>query len=261
MKKAYGINSDCIVDQSELTTLELIKKTGFTSFFTSECNNQSVKELKCKADELGLNFEFIHAPFRGINAIWEEGDEYLSLYNGIIEAIDSASNNNVPAVIIHTSSGWNPPSVSEIGFKRYDNLLEYAKNKGVILAFENLRSYKHVVCFVERYKNESNVKFCYDFGHQHCYTPNDDFISLFNDKTIYTHIHDNHGFIDFVKDGDEHLLPFDGTCDYAKLIKDLYSFGYKGSLMLEVFNSSREDYKNLSPEEFISLSFDRAKKL
>jgi sugar phosphate isomerase/epimerase len=261
MKREYGINSDCIAGQSEITTLELIKKIGFSSFFTNACNNEKVKELKAKADELGLTFEFIHAPFRGINAIWEEGDGYLSIYNGMIEAIDSASNNNIPSVIIHTSSGWNPPNVSEIGIERYDNLLKYSKEKGVNLVLENLRSYKHLACFTDRYKNESFVKYCFDFGHQHCYTPTVDFISIFADKTAYTHIHDNHGYIDNVIDGDEHLLPFDGTCDYNKIINDLETNNYTGSLMLEVSNSARKDYKELSAEEFILTAFERAKKL
>ena len=194
MRKIFGINSDCIDGQNELLTLELIKKAGFTRTFTSECNNEIIKAYKAKADELNITVEFLHAPFRGINAIWEEGDGYLNLYNGMIEAIDTASANNIPAVIIHTSSGWTPPEINQLGLQRYDDLLSYATQKGVILTFENLRSFKHVSCFVERYKENDNVRFCFDFGHNHCYTPNDDFISLFGNKTICTHIHDNHGY-------------------------------------------------------------------
>ena len=260
MEKIFGINSDCIDGQDELLTLELIKKTGFTRTFTSECNNEKIKVYKKKADELNIIVEFLHAPFRGINAMWEDGDGYLNIYNGMIEAIDTASANDIPAVIIHTSSGWNPPEISQIGIDRYDYLLDYAIKKGVVLAFENLRSFKHVSCFVERYKDNDSVRFCYDFGHNHCYTPNDDFISLFGDKTICTHIHDNNGYIADL-DGDEHLLPFDGTVNYGKIVKALDKVGYKGSLMLEVFNASKEEYKKLSAEEFVKKAYERIKRL
>lgn len=256
MRKIFGINSDCIDGQNELLTLELIKKAGFTRTFTSECNNEKIKAYKAKADELNIAIEFLHAPFNNINAMWEEGDGYLNIYNGMIEAIHSASANDIPAVIIHTSSGWSPPKISQIGLERYDNLLSCATKKGVVLVFENLRSFKHVSCFVERYKDSQSVRFCYDFGHSHCYTPNDDFISLFGDKTICTHIHDNHGYIAEL-DGDEHLLPFDGTVNYEEIVKALDDAGYKGSLMLEVFNTSKEDYKKLSAEEFIKKAYER----
>ena len=116
MKRSFGINSDCIKDYDELLALELIKKAGFSSTFTNARDSKWVKEYKAKADSLNITVEFLHAPFYGINAMWEEGDGYLTIYNGMIESIDSASENNIPAVIIHTSSGWTPPLLNDIGF-------------------------------------------------------------------------------------------------------------------------------------------------
>ena len=260
MKRLFGINSDCIKDVDEIKVLEIIKKVGFSSFFTDTCNNEKVKNIKAKADDLGLTLEFLHAPSRGINAMWEEGDGYLGIYNGMIEAIDSASANNVPAVIIHTSSGWTPPLLNDIGFSRYDKIVDYAKEKGVTLAFENLRSLSHVAFVVYRYRENENVRFCYDFGHEHCYTNTIKWPNIFTDKIICTHIHDNHGYFKG-KDGDEHLLPYDGTIDYKSCISLLDKYNYKGSLMLEVFNSISENYLKLSIEEFIQLAYDRLEKL
>ena len=102
--------------------------------------------------------------------MWLEGDAYLEVYNGMIDAIDAAAACNVPIVILHVSSGWDTPEINDLGLSRYDAIVDYAEKKGVIAAFENLRKTGNVAYFVDRYENRDCVKFCYDNGHEHCYT-------------------------------------------------------------------------------------------
>lgn len=263
IKRNLGINADCLRGLvSTADTLPLIKEAGFVSFFTNEYLPDEVAAIKERADALQLNFEFIHAPFRGINAMWLSGLEYLTIFNQIKRSIDTAADNGVPAVITHVSSGWNAPAVNDLGLSRYDELVLYAKERGVILAFENLRMVGNLAILIDRYAHFDNVRFCFDSGHEHCYTKTVDWVDIFADKLYCTHVHDNHSrsFEDKASDGDEHLLPFDGTYDYAKMIHKLDKNGYTGSLMLEVFRAMPK-YQALTAEAFLQTAYERIEKI
>ena len=260
MKRKLGINTDCLRDSTdELMTISLAREIGFESITTDSTEKTRVCALKEKAVSLGMDFPFLHAPFRGINAMWEEGDGYLGIYGGMCEAIDSAAFAGVPAVITHVSSGWQAPPVNDLGLSRYDALVDYADEKGVILAFENLRMVGNLACLVDRYEKRDNVRFCLDIGHAHCYTKTVEWMDIFTDKLFATHIHDNIGrpFYDKVNDFDQHLLPFDGTCNYHRMMAKLDEYGFTGALTLEVYRSSREDYKKMTDEAFLATAYDR----
>ena len=264
MKRKLGINCDCLAGLlDEISTLKLARELGFEVFTTSTTEINAVTALKKTADELGMDFPFLHSPYRGINNMWLEGDGYLTIYNGIIEAIDSASACGVGAVVLHVSSGWQAPPVNDLGISRYDALVDYAAEKGVTLAFENLRMVGNLACLMDRYEHRENVRFCYDCGHEHCYTKTVGWIDIFTNKIVATHIHDNMGraFEDKASDPDTHLLPFDGSINYHKILDKLDEYGYAGPLVLEVFRGSREDYMALGAKEFLSTSYDRIKRI
>lgn len=262
MKRKLGINVDCLMGVSPLEAIEMIHRAGFETFFTGNQDRATVAALKQKADELGLCFEFIHAPFNGINNIWLSGMEYLTIHNAMKHSIDLAAENGIPTVITHVSSGWNAPAVNDLGLSRYDELVLYAKEKGVILAFENLRMTGNLAVLIDRYEKLDNVRYCFDCGHEHCYTKTVSWMDLFTTRAICTHIHDNHGrpFEDKVNDFDTHLLPFDGTYNYEKMMRKLDEYGYEGSLMLEVSNR-KSPYCDLSHEDFLQTCYERIKKI
>ncbi len=261
MKRALGIICDCIEDRDTLENLELIKEAGFDSFFSNEFSVKRAVRLKEKADTLGLDYEFIHGPYKNINTMWEEGDGYLGIMSGMKEAIDAAHEAGVAGVILHTSSGWFPPEICDTGLRRFDSVVEYAEKKGVIAVFENLRKVGNLAYFVDRYEKCDAVRFCYDFGHEHAYTKTVCFADIFTDRIWCTHIHDNHGR-GWAKEGntDEHLLPFEGSVDYKSIMKKLNFYNYRGSLMLEVFKN-RALTKTSSDEEFLKLCYKKLVKI
>lgn len=265
MKRKIGINADCFKDpnltygDNSYGSIKKLRELGFDSFFIGELRGSFGKCTEV-GESVGMKFEFIHSPFKGINDMWLEGDDYRKVYGGIKLAIDHASNNAVPVVIMHLSSGWTPPATNEMGFKRFDELIAYAAQKNVIIAIENLRNKENVLEAMERYKDNPNVRYCYDAGHEYCYTPGVDWIEIFGDKLICTHIHDNLGYDPNI-DPDFHYLPFDGTLDYADMIRRLDKIGYTGTLTLEVFNTTKPEYKELSQDEFFALCYEKAKKL
>ena len=262
IKRKLGINAGCLVGITPYDALPLLKKAGFESFFTALCQKDAVAALRARADELGLDFDFIHAPFKGINDMWLSGMDYLTIFNGIKEAIDSAAAYNVPLVITHVSTGWNAPAVNDLGLSRYDELVLYAKERGVILAFENLRMVGNLAILIDRYEKVDNVGFCFDCGHEHCFTKSVRWLDVFGEKVCCTHIHDNYGreWGDYESHVDLHLLPFDGTYDYAPMMERLDRYGFEGSLMLEVFQK-KPQYETMAPEEVLATAYERIKKI
>lgn len=263
MKRKLGLNVDCIIGADPRKTLELAHQIGFESFFAGTRSRECLHDLKKRGDELGMDFEFLHAPFHGINDMWMPGMGYLTLYNGMKDSIDAAAECGIPTVITHVSSGWTPPQVNDLGLSRYDEIVLYAKEKGITVAFENLRMVGNLAVLVDRYEQMDNVMYCYDCGHEHCYTKTVSWLDIFTTRVCCTHIHDNMGrpFEDKVHDFDQHWLPFDGTIDYEKMMRKLDEYGYKGSLTLELNNGVREDYKAMSPEEFLRTAYERIKKI
>lgn len=55
----------------------------------------------------------------------------------------------------------------------------------------------------------------------------------------------------------EHLLPFEGTCDYRRMMQGLNRCGYAGALTLEVNNMRHRD---MCHEDFLSHRYGLIKK-
>lgn len=264
MERKLGIGSDCMLELAdELTAMEMIRAVGFEVITTNSYTPKEVCAIKEKADKLGLGVPFLHAPFSGINKMWLAGDEYRGIYDGMITAIDSAASFAIPAVVCHVSSGWQAPPVNDLGLSRYDALVDYAAQKGVTVAFENLRMVGNLACLIDRYDGRDNVRYCFDCGHEHCYTKTVRWLDIFTDKLIATHIHDNPGrpFEDKVHDFDTHWLPFDGTYDYHTMMRKMNEYRYEGPLVLEVFRAVRPDYEMYDAEGFLKTCYDRIKRI
>ena len=125
MKRKLGINTDCLNGAfDEVSTLVLAHNVGFEAITTSATSIHDVCNLKNKADALGIDFPYLHSPFKNINSMWLQGEDFRTVYNGIIESIDSASACGVDAVVVHVSSGWQAPPVNDLGLSRFDSLVE-----------------------------------------------------------------------------------------------------------------------------------------
>lgn len=261
MERKLGIMAGCLPGVAEIDALEKIKAAGFEMTFAAAYDVKTVCDMKEKCEQLGLSLEFLHAPFRGINDFWRSGLAYRTLRDNMKASIDSAAAADVPVVVIHGSSGWFPPPLCDIGFARFDDMVEYAMDKGVKIAFENVRKLGNITVLLERYKKIPNVGFCYDCGHEHCYTETVHFLDIYGARTLCTHIHDNTGRDkeDPMKDADSHLMPFDGDIDYADMMARMKKFGYNGSLTLEI--GKEGEYLEKSDEEFLAIAYERIAKI
>lgn len=239
---------------------ELIKNAGFDSvmiWWEDTDDGVSVKRTDYRplADKHGLYIENAHLPFEEANNIWlpsSIGEDYaLSICNQIRECWEF----KIPTVVMHLSKGKNPPPYNEVGLHRLKKIVAAAEKYNVNIAFENLR-YVEYLDFVFQNIQSDKIGFCYDSGHNNCYTPEIDVFEKYKNKLLALHLNDNIG-----NDDDMHMLPFDGTANWDKIIKTLKDIEYKGVLSLEVQQDKHIKYMNLSGEEYLALAFEKVKKI
>ena len=243
--------------------MSIIKDKGFDTCFFSWFPETDVSALKRHADGIGLEIETLHAPFSKINSMWDESTNEGDYYTEELKkCIRDAGYNGIPYVIMHTSFGIDAPISSRMGLTRFEKLVVEAEKYGVKLAFENLEFPRLAALLLDYFKCDT-VGFCYDTGHENCFTPGMKFLPMFGERLFCTHIHDN--LSDRVENSDNyrsdlHRIPFDGIIDFESVCKDIKKTGYTGSFMLEVTNRS-DFYGDISFEAFVNKAYEAALKL
>ena len=235
----------------------LFREAGISStFLYSELKNFD----KVTEDFLGkgIAVESLHAPFSNINDIWLEGEAGEVSLARLMDSVDKCARYNIPVSVVHTSSGWEiPEGVTETGICRYERLFEYADKRGVTIAVENLRRPDIFDYFMKNY----NVGFCWDCGHENCFTEGVRFMRDYGERAVALHIHDN--MCD--RGVDNHLLPFDGKIDFGLVAYELADKVYGGTLMLEISKNSKKNgiaiYESLTDEQFIMIAKQAAERL
>lgn len=102
------------------------------------------------------------------------------------------SRHNIPTVVIHLINGDTPPPPIQLGLDRIKYLVELAEQKEVNIALKNLRRLEHLQFVFENIKS-GRLGFCYDSGHENCYTKGADLLSLYGNRLMALHLHDNDG--------------------------------------------------------------------
>ena len=246
--RKIGMNLGAKAGLSVREYSEKMRAAGFEAVFTETPPIAECDEIGNAFCEFGLSWESIHAPFKGINNIWLDNLDGDEMYKRLISAVDICSKVRVPVTVMHLSSGMNPPSVNMIGTDRFAKIIDFAGEKGVTVAFENQRMMTNIVYAMERFSSCENVGFCWDTGHENCFTPGWHYMPLFGDRLVCTHIHDNNG----VFNSDEHLIPFDGNIDFQSVADEIRASGYKGSVMLEVFCENSHRYDDMEYDSYFA---------
>ncbi|MBR2907207.1 MAG: sugar phosphate isomerase/epimerase [Clostridia bacterium] len=244
-------------DKTDEEILARMKEYGFGAIFTGMPEPDRLAELAPKVREAGLDYDFIHAPFKGINTIWEEGEEGEEMLNRLLATVDGCAKNEIPIVVIHLSSGVGAPMINDLGVERFDRLIRHAGTVGVKVAMENQRKIGNIAALMERYTAEQHVGFCWDNGHEACFTPGREYMPLFGDRLLCLHIHDNRCLYNV----DEHYLPFDGLIDFRRVADHIRASGYRGSVMLETKGRGKGFYTGLTEEEFLERAYMQANRL
>ena len=249
--------------------IKIFNQIGFEGFFTL-WNKEETAECRRLADELGLLYQSVHAPFGKIEKLWGDDENAAeSVANELVLCVEDCAENNVPIMVCHVWKGFDKSDrPDEKGIKRLLRVVERAKELGVNIAFENTEGEPFLEAVMSAFKDYENVGFCLDTGHEMCYNDGKDMLSKYGDRLIATHINDNLGVRSF--DGkitwldDLHLLPFDGIKDWDAAAKRIADSGYEGPLTFELSKVSKPGrldnlkYEKLSFEEYVTEAYARA---
>ena len=237
-----------------------INRAGFNGVFLQWYNKDlplSQQEQFDLCQELGLDVEFVHLGYKGINNIWLEGEDGDALVSYYKNDLDACNKNGIKLVVMHITSKMIAPAPSIVGVKRLKEIADYADKLGIRIAFENTKLKGYLEYVFDNIQNQ-NIGICLDVGHSHCHFEDDFDFEKFKGKIWAVHLHDNHGKLEDDRASDEHLLPFDGDIDWEYYTRKLIESGYTGSVTLESHNKY---YPNISLDEFYKLSYEKAKKL
>lgn len=233
----------------------LIKEAGFDGvllYWSDEFGNVNYKWNPEQARNAGLYIENIHTSFDNINDFWIDNLNGKEITDYLLQCVNDCNDYEIPTMIVHLTSGDNPPPYNLIGLDRIKIITERAEHKGVNVALENLRKYDFLEYVFDRIHSR-RLGFCFDSGHQNCRCKNVDLLSMYGDKLMALHLHDND------ESGDQHRMPFDGNINWNVVMKKLTDINYSGSIALEIMNKGYEHIKD--PRELLAIAFERAKRL
>lgn len=263
-----GTNGDFGISVPE--QIQLFKKIGFEAFFTMW--DENIAEYKELADNVGIIYQSIHAPYENAAKMWSCGAEADVATEELLTCVADCAKIGVPLLVVHPYIGFEEDeNPTENGVRNYGAVVEKAKKSGVKIAFENVEGEAYLEKLMDSFKNSDNVGFCWDSGHEQCYNRGADMLALYGDRLIATHLNDNLGVSDYNgkitwKD-DLHLLPGDGIINWNKAVSRLNDCGYDGILTFELNKEGKpnrfenDKYERLGIEEYVTECYARACKI
>ena len=254
--KQLGICINAVTGLDDETYIRTIRQLGFTATFTGIMDRERLGRIGNVCASAGVTMETLHAPFDHINDMWLAGENGDRMLTELKEAVDNCLIAGADIAVVHLSSGDAAPPVTDLGRARFTELVQHAISRNVRIAFENQRKLANLAWAMETF-DAPNVGFCWDCGHEGCFTPGREYMPLYADRLICTHIHDNLREYN----GDLHMLPFDGRLDFDKVAGYLRNAEFDGAIMLEVFASKSHRYACMTPLEYLQRAAQAAFRL
>ncbi len=199
----------------------------------------------------GLLLENVHLPYSNANELWTDSlktDELIKIY---AQGIRDCAAHNIPTAVMHITRGNEPPPMNKDGMDRIKLLVELAEKMDVNIALENLRRPEYLD-FLLSGIDSGKLGFCYDSGHENCYTKREDFLPQYGSRLMALHLHDNDGL------DDQHLVPGEGKIDWAAVAGKLKATAYTGALTFEVTNEFSGLRDRETPEDFLRRAYSSA---
>ena len=253
-KRAFGISTHIFHDKrlSAAHLLE-VRSYGFEAIelFATRThfdyhNPAAVADLQQWLAAAGLELHAVHAPiaesFRGgrwgpaFSLASADPDARAHALAEVERSLHIARRIQVGTLIVHLGlprTLGSPADNNRIAARRsIEELQQLAEPLGVRIAVEvipnDLSRAASLVHFVEADLEGSDVGICLDFGHAHLDGDLVDSIETVSEHLVAAHLHDNRGR------SDDHLVPLDGTIDWAAALTALQKVGYDGTLLLEI---------------------------
>ena len=250
--------------------LQIIKNAGFDAISPGYCPDAEMTGTVSVAKELGLEIEYVHAPFKRAADLWSrEEEKYAPALKEMLDVIDSCVKFNIPTVVAHVWIGFGYSfDKNDLYYDNFEKIVDYAAERGVKIAFENTEGIEYLMALMAHFEGNGTVGFCWDSGHEMCYNHSEDILGALGDRLLVTHLNDNLGISRF--DGniywtdDLHLLPYDGIGDWDDCVRRLKKARRVPILNFELSVNSKpgrhenDAYAKMTPIEFYTEAYKRA---
>lgn len=251
--------------------IRVLRDLGFSGFFSHWREDMDIAALRRCAEREDMLYQSIHAPFRGTELLWTDAPEGDAILAMLLRCLQDCARNGIPVMVMHASLGFDKaPAVPESP-ARFAPLFQAAEKYGVRLAVENVDHPRRFHAMMRYFQHSPALGFCWDTGHERCYSGGEDHLAHYGQQLVATHLNDNLGMrapagqLD-TRD-DLHLLPYDGTADWDALMARLARCGYRGPLTFELKHTGRPSqhecarYAAMSPETYLSAAAQRARQV
>jgi sugar phosphate isomerase/epimerase len=210
-------------------------------------NPSAVADLQQWLAEARLELGSVHAPVaesytggrwgRPLSIASPDEDERVAAVTEAEHALHIARRIPVKMMVTHLGvpRTQEPPGGSNTraaARRSIEQLQRAAEPLDVTIAVEvipnDISGAGSLVHFVENDLDAADAGICLDFGHAHIDGDIVDAIETVSEHLVATHVHDNRGRTD------DHLVPFEGTIDWASALTAVQKIGYDGTLLLEI---------------------------
>ncbi len=265
MKLAMNLTVLAGRDFSQEETIPLLAEAGFDGCFWVSEQGVPLAPVAAKVRE-ALEMEFIHAPVKGLDQLWQEGDVGEQRLNILSDWLRQCAAAGIPWMVSHVWNGFYEAKPNALGIDRLGRLLELAEREGVRIAFENCEQGAFLTEVRRQLWSSPAVGFCFDTGHELCYSDGEDQLAQCGDRLLCTHLNDNLGRTgeSYTSGDDAHMMPFDGLVDWDGVARRLKERNYTGTLTFEIKMKNKpgrhthDRYAALSPREILTLARERA---
>ena len=268
-----GFSLQSQYDCPNTQVIELLSDAGFSAVSPVWSTDLPLDSLAACVQKHRMTIQSLHAPHGGLAYLWNSKEPLSTkAQSNITNCIDACAQFQIPIAVVH---GWQGLIYTfpegPLDFSVFDHIVDYAGQKNVSIAFENLEGEEYLEALMTRYSDRSYVGFCWDSGHDHCYPHKLNFLKSFGQRLIMTHLNDNLGLRDPggipSANDDLHFLPYDGNIHWEDALGRLKNLPKQRILNFEIkkrsFSTTPEDliYEKLSPEDFFQLAGKRARRI
>ena len=213
---------------------------------------QAVEQLAEWLDDTRLTLHSVHAPITAslVGGVWGEtwstaiADDKQRAHTvaECRQALELAKVLRYDYLVVHLGvpDDQQPgprDNQRDAARRTIEELHDTAEAAGVRLALEVIPNAisrpEALVGLIEDVLELPRVGICLDTGHARILGDVVDAIEACSGHVLTTHLHDNHGR------KDEHLIPFDGSIDWAAALLAFQKVGYDGRWMLELATSQQ----------------------
>jgi len=213
-------------------------------------NPAAVADLQQWLAEAGVTLRSVHAPTAAsfVGGVWGGSMSIASVepelreraVRDTLQALYIARRIPIAVFVLHLGIPRMQPRDGDVGAqdvraaarKSVEELVKAAAPLGVRVAVEvipnEMSRAGSLVHFVEEDLDGLGVGICLDFGHANIDGDVVEAVETVSEHVIATHMHDNNAR------SDDHLMPMDGTIDWAGALTAVQKIGYDGPLIFEV---------------------------